>query len=208
MGASIPARRCGRCDAILGIRVKLPAKRAIVEPLLSEEPAVAPRPAACPPMREARRLNLAKHRPIDGLVGQFWPAVAPPIKRWHRSIESATIRLAHSSTHAAARGCGVRFVEEYNHHRLRSATGYVAPRCSHSGLIPSFDHVSGKANVIEAQPPSGRVVGYLPAATEEPSASPSAGTSWAVDKSPAWPAPSTLLGTSVGSGVARQMALL
>ena len=57
----------------------------------------------------------------------FYPQSNGKIERWHQSLKKEAIRPKTPTTLAEARQVVATFVEHYNHHRLHSAIGYIAP---------------------------------------------------------------------------------
>lgn len=57
----------------------------------------------------------------------YYPQSNGKIERWHKTLKTTTIRpLAPSSVEEARRVVG-DFVDQYNHHRLHSAIGFITP---------------------------------------------------------------------------------
>jgi putative transposase len=57
----------------------------------------------------------------------YYPQSNGKIERWHKTIKSDAIRPGQPSTVDEARTLVARWVEHYNHVRLHSAIGYIAP---------------------------------------------------------------------------------
>lgn len=57
----------------------------------------------------------------------FYPQSNGKIERWHQSLKKEAIRPKTPTTLAEARQVVATFVEHYNHQRLHSAIGYIAP---------------------------------------------------------------------------------
>ncbi len=57
----------------------------------------------------------------------FYPQSNGKIERWHQSLKKEAIRPKTPTSLAEARQVVATFVEHYNHQRLHSAIGYIAP---------------------------------------------------------------------------------
>ena len=63
----------------------------------------------------------------------FYPQSNGKIEAWHKSLKIECIRPTAPESLEAAKLAVSRFVEDYNHHRLHSAIGYVAPAAKLAG---------------------------------------------------------------------------
>jgi putative transposase len=57
----------------------------------------------------------------------FYPQSNGKIERWHQSIKRECIRPKTPTTLVEARRVVTQYVDQYNHHRLHAAIGYLAP---------------------------------------------------------------------------------
>ncbi len=57
----------------------------------------------------------------------YYPQSNGKIERWHQTIKNECIRPGSPLSLADARRIVTGFIEQYNHHRLHSAIGYIAP---------------------------------------------------------------------------------
>ncbi len=64
----------------------------------------------------------------------FYPQSNGKLERWHKSLKVECIRPACPEDVEEARGRITKFVEHYNHERLHSAIGYVAPSDKLNGI--------------------------------------------------------------------------
>jgi transposase InsO family protein len=71
----------------------------------------------------------------------FYPQSNGKIERWHQSLKSECIRPKTPLSLEDARRLVARFVDYYNHVRLHSAIGFVAP----------WDKLNGRETVIFAE---------------------------------------------------------
>ena len=79
---------------------------------------------------------------IQGLThvrtSPYYPQSNGKLERWHGSIKSECVRPACIETLPEARSKVSAYVEHYNHSRLHSAIGYVAPADKLNGLEPEI----------------------------------------------------------------------
>jgi putative transposase len=68
----------------------------------------------------------------------YYPQSNGKIERWHKTLKSDALRPAAPSGLESARTTVANFVEHYNHVRLHSAIGYVAPEDFLRGLAPAI----------------------------------------------------------------------
>ena len=73
-------------------------------------------------------------------ISPYYPQSNGKIERWHKTLKNDALRPAQPNTLEDARRVVERFVEHYNHVRLHSAIGYIAP----------VDFMHGKAPMIWA----------------------------------------------------------
>jgi len=70
----------------------------------------------------------------------YYPQSNGKLERWHQTLKVTTIRPQAPGSLEEARRLVARFVAHYNHHRLHSAIGFIAPA----------DMLAGRANAIWA----------------------------------------------------------
>lgn len=68
----------------------------------------------------------------------YYPQSNGKLERWHQTLKVTTIRPHAPSSLAEARRLVAQFVEYYNHRRLHSALGYVAPADMLAGRADAF----------------------------------------------------------------------
>lgn len=66
----------------------------------------------------------------------YYPQSNGKIERWHKTLKSDALRPAQPRTLEEARTVAATFVEHYNHVRLHSAIGYIAPLDFMAGRAP------------------------------------------------------------------------
>jgi putative transposase len=73
-------------------------------------------------------------------ISPYYPQSNGKIERWHKTLKADAFRPAQPATLEEAQRVVGRFVDHYNHVRLHSAVGYIAP----------LDFMAGKAKAIWA----------------------------------------------------------
>jgi transposase InsO family protein len=68
----------------------------------------------------------------------YYPQSNGKIERWHKTLKSDALRPAVPADLEQARSTVTKFVHHYNHVRLHSAIGYIAPNDFLNGRAPAI----------------------------------------------------------------------